>query len=353
MRAYKLFGLAQNVDVMTRLFYGLTGPRGQRPLTSGVPDDQMINKHKTKIQGVAVPLLASVVCLFMSACATSGAVEDTVFADGPRGAVLLQRVDDSWFRTAHPVSVNPLLLTHVLRGVQVQPAPDDQTTAVRVFSDEEIAFLSPLMSTALSKATKSQLVAFRVTHDSGPSSDMTGGLLFTRGRLLHLWLTHYRANGARTDSGATLDRQTRNPYGLTSRQLRFVPEMAERSIRNPQPEVIDPPPLAMLMIDYTMLATALDLPAEAVPSQPLSGDGLPHHHAETQSVRPDHGRPPSEAVPPSRTEETQALKDMVKKQASELDALKEDMHALRRRLAEMGVPSPKRPLAPPRRATPP
>lgn len=54
MRAYtpkQLFGLIQNVDVMTMPFYGFTGPRRQRPLTSGVPDDQMIDKHRTKIQG--------------------------------------------------------------------------------------------------------------------------------------------------------------------------------------------------------------------------------------------------------------------------------------------------------------
>ena len=199
---------------------------------------------------VGVPFLASVVCLFISACATVSHSRRHGLCGWARGAVLLQRVEDSWFKTAHPVSVSPLLLTHVLRGVQVQPAPDDQTTAVRVFSDEEIAFLSPLMSTALSKATKSQLVAFRVTHDSGPNSEMTGGLLFTRGRILHLWLTHYRANGARNDSGATLDRQARNPQGLTPRQLRFFPETVQRSSRNQQPDVIDPPPLATLMIDY-------------------------------------------------------------------------------------------------------
>lgn len=289
---------------------------------------------------VGVPFLASVVCLFISACATSRTVEDTVFADGPRGAVLLQRVDDAWFKTAHPVSVSPLLLTHVLRGVQVQAVPEDQTTGERVFSDEETAFLSPLISTALSKATKNQLVSFRVTHDSGPGSDMTGGLLFTRGRMLHLWLTHYRANGASKDSRATLDRQARNPQGLAPRQLRFVPETAQRSSHNQQPDVIDLPPLATLMIDYTMLATALNLPSEAAPSQPLHGDEPLLNHADTQSVRPDHGLPASQGTPPSPAEETRALKAVVKEQALELDALKDDVRALRQRLFEMNAQSP-------------
>lgn len=291
--------------------------------------------------GVSGPFLVSVMCLFISACATSRSVEDTIFADGPRGAVLLQHVDDSWFKTGHPVLVSPLLLTHVLRGVQVQASRDDQSTAVRVFSDEEAAFLSPLMSTALSKATKGQLVAFSVTHAPELGSEMTGGLLFTRGRLLHLWVTHYRANGARNDSGTPLDRQARNPRRLDQHQLRFAPESAQRSSHNQQPDVIDPPPLATLVIDYTMLATALNLPSGTAPTQPLYGDGPPRDHADTQSVRPNHGRPNSQAVPPSHHEETQALKDVVKEQAIELDILKEDVRTLRRRLSEMERSSPK------------
>jgi len=296
-----------------------------------------------------IRVFATVISLFIGACSTAQKVEDTVFADGPRGSVSLQSVEDLWFKTAHPVSVSPLLLTHVLRGVQVQPAPEGQTTAVRVFSDEEIAFLSPLMSTALSQATKRQLVAFRVAHDSGPGSDMTGGLLFTRGRLLHLWLTHYRTTGVGNDSGATLDRQARNPRGLIPRQLRFAPEAAQRSSHNQQPDVIDPPPLATLVIDYTMLATALNLPTETTPSQPLSGDGPSRNHAETQSARPDHGLPTAQGAPPSRDAETQALKDVVKEQAIELDTLKKDVRALRQRLSEMNAQSPnpmKQELAP-------
>jgi hypothetical protein len=271
-----------------------------------------------KRRRVGVQLLTGMMCLLINACATSRTVEDTVYADGPRGTVLLQRVDDSWFKTAHPVSVSPVLLTHVLRGVQVQSAPDDQTTALRVFSEEEIAFLSPLMSTALSKATKSQLVAFRVRHGSGPGSNMTGGLLFTRGRLLHLWVTHYRANEAGNESGTTLDRQARNPRGLNPRQLRFVPDTAQRSSHNQHPDVVNPPPLATLVIDYFMLAAALNLPAEVGPSQPLPGDG----------------------PPPSHARETQTLKDVVKEQAIELDTLKEEMRALRRKLSEMERSSP-------------
>lgn len=290
---------------------------------------------------VGVSFLTSMLCLSISACATPRTVEDTVYADGHRGAVLLQHVGDSWFKTAHPVSMNPLLLTHALRGVQVQLAPDDQATTVRVFSDEETAFLSPLISTALSKATKNQIVAFRVIHDHSPGSEMTGGFLFTRGRILHLWLTHYRANSAGTTSSATPDRQARNPQGMVPRQLRFVPETAQRPSHNQQPDVIEPPPLATLVIDYTVLATVLNLPPEAAPSQPLHGDGPPRNQPDTQSAHPGPDRPRAQdRLSAPANEETQALKDLVKEQAIELDALKEDMRALRQRLSEMETPPP-------------
>ncbi|MFO0700004.1 MAG: hypothetical protein U0236_12310 [Nitrospira sp.] len=293
--------------------------------------------------GLGGQFLASVMCLFVSACAMSRTGEDTVFVDSSRGAVLLQHVDDAWFTTAHPISVNPLLLTHVLSGVQVQPSPDDQST-VQVFSDEEVAFLSPLMSTALSKSTKNQLVAFRVTHDSGPSSELTGGLLFTRGRLLHLWLTHYRANGARNDSGATQDRQARNPQGLAPHQLHFVPETVQQPSHNQQPDVIDPPPFATLVIDYRHLASHVSLQAEAPSPLP----------SEPQAARPEPSPVGAQGTASSGAEETQALKEVVKEQARELDALKDDMRALRQRLFEMDAGSTTiQPGTTPRGKTPP
>lgn len=290
---------------------------------------KMVDSSMSKIW-CAVPVLVSALCLFVSACAFTRPAEDTVFADGPRGAVLLQHVEDSWFKTAHPVSVNPRLLTHVLRGVQVQVLPNDQTTAVQVFSEDETAFLSPLISTALSQATKNQLVAFRVTQGTDPGGTMTGGLLFTRGRLLHLWLTHYRAPSRSRDAGATQDQQARHPQGLAPRQLRFVPEAAQQSSRNYQPDVIDPPPLATLVIDYKELAAQVHLPSETTPAQPLP--------TETQVTGSGHGPSGSHETTPSGAEETRALKDVVKEQALELDALKEDMRALRKRLSEMDVP---------------
>ena len=285
-------------------------------------------------------VLAGALCLFVSACATSPKAVDTVFADGPRGAVSLQSVEDSWFKAAHPLYVSPVLLTHVFRGVRVQILPDDKTTAVPAFSDENIEFLSPLMSAALSKATKGQLVEFRIHHGTDAERDTTGGVLYVQGRLLHLALTYYRASIERGASGAKLDRQFRNPRGLEPGQISFAPEAARRSSFNEQPDLLNPSPLTTLIIDYDVLATGMEIPPSAPgQSQPLYSDSP----AVISQDAPPSIKSANGAVMPHETqaEEMRAVKALTMKQAKELDALKEDVHAMQRRLAELEVEAEK------------
>lgn len=284
---------------------------------------------------LSLPVLAGALCLFVSACATSHKAVDTVFADSPGGVVSLQSVEDSWFKAAHPVFMSPVLLTHMLRGVQVQMMPDDKTTAVRVFSDEAVEFLSPLMSTALSKAAKSQLIGFRVPRGTDARRDTTGGMLYVQGRLLHLALTHYRADLDGRDPGATLDRQSRNPRGLEPGQIRFVPETARRSSLNEQPDLFNPPPLAILVIDYQSLARSVESQSAPGQSQPLYSDDTAITHQDSQSILPANSPVPSHETPTAHTEERRAVKELVMQHAIELDALKEDVRALQHRLAEI------------------
>lgn len=292
----------------------------------------------------SIPALASAVCLLLlaSACATtSSKVVETTLVDSPRGAVYLQTVEESWFKAAHPLPLSPGLLTHVFRGVQAQALPGDKSTAVRIFSDEDTEFLSPLMSTALSKATKGQLVGFRVLHGTDAGSEKTAGFLYAQGRLLHLALTHYRADTGRRDIGAKPDRQFPNPRGLDQRQIGFIPEDARRSSLNEQPGLVNPPPLATVVIDYELLA-------ERYP------DDTPVTHQDVQPILPAHGAAAFQEKQAAHSEEIRSVKELVMKKATELDALKEEVRTLQRRLAEVeaeGQKAKKRQSAPPLRKT--
>ena len=166
----------------------------------------------------------------ISACAfTTTKVVENVLVETPRGAVFLQHAEDGWFRTAHPFALSPEVLTTVFRGVHVQPASIDAASGSRVFSDEDAEFLSPLMSTALSKATTHQVVGFRVRHDVDGGQETTAGFVYVQGRLLHLTLTHFLARPDRAEPDGRSQKLNPNPMGLDQKQITFRPEAASRS----------------------------------------------------------------------------------------------------------------------------
>lgn len=223
----------------------------------------------------ALPRLVGLMsCLFFTACAftqpfTKPKVKDEVLVDGPRGSVFLQRAEDGWFKTAHPLSLSPAMVAAVLRGVQVVPTPIGEATVGQVFTDEDSEFLSTQISAALSKAAKSQVVGFRVRRGTDAGTETTGGILYIQGRLLHLTFTHYRAQ---QEQSGTSPRLVPNPARLDTRQLTFIPETAQRSSRNEQPDVISTPALASVVVDYEELLTASGLQPTPAQSQPVRMD---------------------------------------------------------------------------------
>lgn len=237
---------------------------------------------------------------------------DAMLAESPRGAVFLQKAEDGWFRTAHPLDLSPDVLATVFRGVRVQTSPDDRVTGDRVFSDEDTEFLSPLMSAALSKATKGQVVGFRVVHRTDVGEETTGGILYVQGRLLHLTFTHYRARLDHSEQSDPSHRMNPDPIGLHNGQIEFSPDAASRSNRNEQPDVTDAIPLASLVLDYETLIAASD--RRSTPVQP-------------QSLRPDKASVVQQSG--------KRVEAPVMGKEQELDALKEEMRTLQRRLSEL------------------
>lgn len=85
--------------------------------------------------------------------------------DGPRGAVSLQSVEDSWFKTAHPLFVSPVLFTHVLRGVVAWGHAKRTGNAHRLLQQGER--LEPRMAAQLAAVgTNSKLVRSLFRHPS-------------------------------------------------------------------------------------------------------------------------------------------------------------------------------------------
>ena len=211
-------------------------------------------------------VLLTGITLALSACATGSDLDLTIH-ESERGGVYVERIPDRSFHTAHPITLAADTMSRVLRGVVVKEDRGllgylvaSKPEAVRVFRDEDVEYLAPLLVEGLTRAASDQQVVFRLVQ-TGASAESAKGSLYVYGRSLYLtlpWLIavhQVRAGG---------------PRG--SLTILFIPESAIRpdSYRNARSTD------ATLVIDYDLLATlpaASDLRPTAVqPSTPAKGE---------------------------------------------------------------------------------
>lgn len=142
---------------------------------------------------------------------------------------------------SHPSDISSAQIEAVLRGITVQepltrmPFYDDLSVPRmhRVFNDQEVAFWAPLLSRALRKATKDELVTFyQSTKVPGtPRREVTSGGTFIDGDQLHIILSNLRSSTHVTADLGTVDTQDDRLTPMRSiapqrGKLLFVPESA-------------------------------------------------------------------------------------------------------------------------------
>ena len=235
-------------------------------------------------------VLLTGITLALSACATGPDLDLTIH-ESERGAVYVERFPDLSFQAAHPITLSADTMARVLRGVVVKENRGlfgnlvaGKSEAVRVFRDEDVEYLAPLLVEGLTRAASDQQVGFRVVQTGAPA-ESTKGWLYAYGRSLYLtlpWLItvpQVRAGG---------------PAG--SPTILFIPESAIRpdSYRNARSTD------ATLVIDYDLLAT-----------MPAASD-----------MRSTAAQPPT----PAKGEPTQRDTD--------LDALRKELQDIKKKLAE-------------------
>jgi hypothetical protein len=261
--------------------------------------------------------------LVVSACAT-GPELDLTLHETDRGAVYLERISDQSFQAAHPITLSSDTMARVLRGVVVKENRGflrilvaGKPEAVRVFGDEDVEYLAPLLVEGLTKAAPDQQVGFRVVHTEAPS-ESTKGSLYAYGRSLYLTLP-----------GLISIPQVRAGGPAGSPTILFIPESAKRPDSYRDARSTD----ATLVIDYQLLASlpsASDTAVRPVP-QPASAStpGIP--------VEPFKGSSP--AI------EQKTQRDV------ELESLRKEVQDIKRQLAEQNAdrsPSKKKPLPKPK-----
>ncbi|MBH0193424.1 MAG: hypothetical protein HP492_16995 [Nitrospira sp.] len=267
--------------------------------------------------------------LLLSACTWNQIPVTTIHQDG-RIDVFLETVSDTSFQAAHPIKLDEVTVSNVLRGVHTQQKTSmtlligkalmsTNLSEIRTFYDDDIALLAPPITAALAQAAQNQRVGFRLYHTDFPAQagtdpnkrETTAGYLSADSLSLHVTLTHYRYRPGKVDKSQREPRQLPDTDGLRDREVRFIPETALRPESRSDSSWFGGSDDRTLMVDYHLLAKLLAAPPRPGLSAPTGG---------TPAAQPDQRL----SMPSAATVSNDA----------ELQTFKEELKAMQKRLAE-------------------
>ncbi len=279
--------------------------------------------------------LLSCLALITVGCAASH--PPTPVHDAVLGKVFLEHVSDKSFQAAHPIKLSETTVSDILRGVHTKEKSglvlllgkalkSTNLNDIRTFSEDDIAFLTPHITTALAQATPNQRVGFHVystpvisqRRKDSQNPETTSGYLFADGLSLHFTLTQYRYRpGKKSTSSQKEPRPLPDTDGLRDREVTFLPEAAIRPDLYDRSSWIGKSEDRSLAIDYQLLTKVL-----AAPAPPPSSTAQQHPTA-------------SSVIPPPQSSSAHA--SPVGKHDADLQAFKEELKALQKKVDEQSA----------------
>jgi hypothetical protein len=300
---------------------------------------------RSRQRSCAASLVLPLLCLLGAACSATDQNTKVLFED-PRGTVSLQTMPDQSVQATHPITLDPILIAQILKGIEVQDQERGiqrllagPSSPVPVFSDDQIQFLTPLLADGLRTAAPTERVAYHV-QTTRPGSmlessitETTAGSLYAYGRQLYITLSQYRYTPSRANLNVndTAYRMSRpDSSGLRDRILLFTPSTAQRS------DAFDLPTGGkstdrFLAIDYQLLQQAPAAAATARQPAPQMGQTAPIR--ETSVGTSTSG---------GSAQSTEAL-------AQEVEALRKELQSVQKQLGNQPTTqdNPKRKTPPP------
>ena len=305
--------------------------------------------------------LGLVFAVFVTAC-SSGPQLDVTIQQSARSGVYLERIPTRQFQATHPIRLAPELIARSLQGVQIedgkgllQSLSAQQNRTLSVFSQDDIALLTPAIAEGLSQAAPDQQVVFRVVQNehfegrdktgagvgSGTApqrnqESTTSGKLFVYGRSLYLTIHQFRHHTESPDTINMPNRRLPEPTGLRNRTVLFMPQTALR------PDIYAPPfaaeeGLTTLVIDYDALAKT---PTAAVPLPPAISDSTP-------AITPAQALTPQPANTPPLHDDVQQIKDRMKQKEREVEEMRRELDEIKRQLGNQPTRGGQAPLPKP------
>ncbi|TKS59833.1 MAG: hypothetical protein EWM72_02018 [Nitrospira sp.] len=297
----------------------------------------MQHPHRPWLRPNLIQCLLTTGCLslIMAGCAGTPSPVTTIHQDS-RSAVFLQNVSDRSYRAAHPIKLEETTVASVLRGVHTEENADFTLfvskalksyvpSDTRAFSEDDIAVLTPYLTSALAQAAPNQRVGFRLhyalviptqSQKASQNMDTTAGHLFADGLSLHLTLTQHRPGKVDASKKDKEPKTLPDPTGLRDRQVKFIPETA---VRPETSDWFEPSDDRTLVIDYQLLAKLLATPPAVQPVPPT-----PAPVAQPVQPAPSMPAPVGKSDPDLQAfkEELKALQKKLDEQNAELQKLK-------------------------------
>jgi hypothetical protein len=133
------------------------------------------------------PITQSLMGIAACALIISGCAGGANLANTAKGGVYLEDVSDFSFEASHPAVVDQVTMAKILKGIYRNDGMEGSSRMsvggskpMRIFSDEDAEFLSPLLAQGLAKAKPEQLVWFRVSSSAGSGSEPTTGSIYVQ-----------------------------------------------------------------------------------------------------------------------------------------------------------------------------
>jgi hypothetical protein len=133
------------------------------------------------------PIMQSLLGIAACALIISGCAGGTKLTNTAKGGVYLEDVSDFSFEASHPAVIDQVTMAKIVKGIYGNDGMNGSSRMsvggskpMRIFSDEDAEFLSPLLAQGLAKAKPEQLVWFRVSSSAGSGSEPTTGSIYVQ-----------------------------------------------------------------------------------------------------------------------------------------------------------------------------
>ena len=192
----------------------------------------------------------------ISACSLVPTVQ-TPIHQSEQGTVALRTFSDPEFKASHPKALESTIMFQVLQGLRIQEQKGSlaklmtgEGPPVPVFSQNQIIFLAPILTSAFSQATAEEQVTFLLTNNSLNEKTHTKGRLFIEDSFLYLSISQYRTPSTQP---ALLSKPTSSFNRPKEWELKFYPIGALQNQTERVRISNDNTILNMLHIDYNRL----------------------------------------------------------------------------------------------------